>query len=72
MKLISIAIISILFLFCSVNCSEKKNNVLLSDEDMEILSRINPKKDTIYVDSLGQIWDVKVEPGSGNYTVSPR
>jgi len=72
MRLVRVLFVCILsFLFC-VNCSRGKSNSSLSDSDMEILSRINPKKDTVYVDSLGQVWNIKVESGDGNYTVSPR
>ena len=71
MKVACVFFISLLSL-CCVNYSQRKGDVQLSDFDLEILSRINPKKDTVYVDSLGQVWDIQVESGDGNYTVSPR
>ncbi len=72
MRLVKVLFIFILSFFCCANCSHRKDDVQLSDYDLEILSKINPKKDTVYVDSLGQVWDIQVEDGEGNYTVSPR
>gem|GEM_PF-4630952 len=52
------------------SCKEKKYRQL-SEKEMAQISKLNPTKDTTYIDSLGQVWKIKLGSRRGVFMVSP-
>lgn len=56
---------------CSVNsCKRTPETVTLSDIEITQVAKLEPTKDTIYIDSMGHIWNVKVDSGALEFSLT--
>ncbi len=54
--------INVTFLFVGCQAKEEAPMKTLSVQEAKEIARLNPKKDTTYIDSTGHVWYVYVKP----------